>query len=143
MSFGWSAGDIVAALKLLLQIVTALKDSGGASSDLRDALSYLQTLSRTLQHLNSLQAAPLDHQDIAENLREQCSHIRVPLQAFLDDVGRRFGSVLAVNTQRKRLSAAPRAIQWAVSTSKKVKQLRDRVAVPMTAVGLLLGLQIV
>jgi hypothetical protein len=33
MSFGWSAGEIIAALKLLQQIGVALKDSGGACSE--------------------------------------------------------------------------------------------------------------
>lgn len=68
MSFGWSVGDIVAALKLLHQITTALKDSGGASSEFQDVLSFLQTFSQTLQHLNALQSTPLDP-DLAENLQ--------------------------------------------------------------------------
>src|ERR1700738_2095527 len=109
MSFGWSAGDIVAALKLVQQIGSALNDSGGASSEFQDTLSFLQTLSRTLQHLNSLHVTPLDP-DLAENLREQCNHIRVPLQAFLDDAGRRFEPALGVNSRRNRIFAAPRKI---------------------------------
>lgn len=142
MSFGWSAGDIVAALKLLHQIGIALRDSGGASSEFQDTLSFLQTLSRTLQHLNALQATLLDS-DLSDNLREQCDHIRVPLTELLDDVGRRFGSTLGVNSIANRVFAAPRKIQWAVSTSKKIKRLQDRIAVPMAAVGLMLGQQVV
>jgi hypothetical protein len=33
MSFGWSAGDIISAVKLLYQISHAMKDTGGASSE--------------------------------------------------------------------------------------------------------------
>ena len=51
MPFGWSPGDIVAALKLVQQIGSALKDSGGASSEFQDCLSFVQTLSRTPQRL--------------------------------------------------------------------------------------------
>ena len=69
MSFGWSAGDIVAALKLLHQISSAVRESGGASSEFQDTLSFLYTLSQTLQHLNALQATPLDP-DLANNLQE-------------------------------------------------------------------------
>jgi hypothetical protein len=141
MSFGWSAGDIDAALKLLHQIGSALRDSGGASSDFQDTLLFLQTLSRTLEHLNVLQATPLDS-DVVDNLREQYNHIRVPLTAFLDDVGGRFGPSLSVQNERNKILAAPRKIQWELSTSKKVKRLQDRVAVPMASVGLMLGHQI-
>jgi hypothetical protein len=141
MSFGWSAGDIVAALKLLYQIGIALRDLGGASSEFQDTLSFLQTLSRTLQHLNALQATPLDT-GIVENLREQCNHIRVPLTELLDDVGRRFGPTLGVNSTANSVFAAPWKIQWALSTSKKIKRLQDRIAVPMAAVGLMLGQQV-
>jgi hypothetical protein len=102
MSFGWSAGDIVAALKLLYTIGSALKDSGGASSELQDILSFLQTLPRTLEHLYALQATPFDP-DLAKNLLEQCDQIRIPLDAFLGDVGRRFDPALGLNCRRNRI----------------------------------------
>lgn len=141
MSFGWSAGDIIATLKLLHQIRSAIRDSGGASSDFQDTLSFLQTLSRTLQHLNASQATPFNP-ELADNLREQCDHIRAPLAAFLNDVGSRFGPALGVKTTRHWIFGAPRMIQWALSTSKKTKRLQDRIAVPMVSVGLILGQQI-
>jgi len=124
MSFGWSAGDIVAALKLLYQISVALKDSDGASSDFQDACSFFQTLSRTLQHLNTLQCKSLDPY-VTENLREECNHIRVPLAAFLGDVKSRFEISLGANSPRHPILRAPRKIQWALSTSKKAKKLQD------------------
>jgi len=141
MSFGWSAGDIIATLQLLYQIGSALKDSGGASSEFQETDSFLQTLSRTLKNLNALQATPLDP-SFAENLREHCSHIREPLDAFLDDIGRRYKPALGKNSGRNKILAAPRKIQWALSTHKKIKQLQDRITVPMTAVTLLFGQQI-
>jgi hypothetical protein len=139
MSFGWSAGDIVAALKLLQQIVSAIRDSG---EDFQDTLSFLQTLSRTLEHLNALQAISLDP-ELVDNLREQCDHIRAPLAAFLNDVGGRFGPALGVSSRRNRIFSASRRIQWAFSISKKTKRLQDRIAVPIASVGLILGQQIV
>jgi hypothetical protein len=141
MSFGWSVGDIIEGLKLLHQIGSTLKDSGGASSEFQDTVSFLQTLSRTLNHLNALQDTPLDP-DIAENLKNQCCHIRMPLTEFLDDVGRRYGPSLGVSSTRNKIFAAPRKIQWALSTSKKIKNLQNRIAVPMAAVGMILGQQV-
>jgi hypothetical protein len=141
MSFGWSAGDLVAALKLLYQIGSALRESGGASSGFRDTLSFLQAVSRTLEHLNILQTTPLDPQ-VAESLREQCDHIREPLSAFLKDVEKKFEPKIRLKSDCKKILAAPRMVQWALFTSKKAKQLQHRIAVPMASVGLLLGQQI-
>ncbi|CZR68162.1 uncharacterized protein PAC_18061 [Phialocephala subalpina] len=142
MSFGWSAGDIIATLKLLHQIGSALKDSGGASSEYQDTQSFFKCLSGTLQLLHGLQSTPIDPY-LALNLREQCDHIRVPLQAFLGDVGKRFEPALGSDSKRKAIFASPRKIQWALSDSKKVKTLQARLAVPMAAVGILLGRQTV
>jgi hypothetical protein len=138
MSFGWSAGDIVAALKLLYKTGSALKDLGGASSNFQDIYSFLQTLSQTLEHLNALQATPFDP-DLSKNLREQCDQIRVPLAKFLADVERRFEPALGLNSQNNRILTAPRKIQWALLTSKKIKRLQDRITVPMAAIGLILS----
>jgi hypothetical protein len=137
MSFGWSAGDLVAALKLLHQIGSALRDSGGASSDFQETISFFQTLSRALEHLNVLRSKPLDP-EIAEQLREQCDHIRVPLVTFLEDVGGKFELSLGAKSRRNKLFAAPRMIQWALSTSKKVKRLQ----VPMASMSVMLSQQI-
>ncbi|RDL39204.1 uncharacterized protein BP5553_03544 [Venustampulla echinocandica] len=142
MSFGWSAGDIVAAVKLLYRVGVALKDSGGASSEYQDTISFLRTISQTLQHLNALQSTPISA-DLAENLREQCEHIRMLLQTFCSDIETSFEPTLGANINRKHIFAALRKLQWAFSTAKKVKRLQDRIALPMTAVGLMLGQQIV
>ncbi|PMD14458.1 hypothetical protein NA56DRAFT_664780 [Hyaloscypha hepaticicola] len=141
MSFGWSAGDLVAAVKLLYQIGSALRESGGASSDFRDTLSFLQTVSQTLKHLNLLQTTPLEAQ-IAESLREQCDHIREPLSAFLKDVEKKFEPKIGFKSDCKKILAAPRMVQWALFTSKKAKHLQHRIAVSMVSVDLLLSQQI-
>jgi hypothetical protein len=64
------------------------------------------------------------------------------LAAFFGDVGRRFEHALGLNSRGNRTFAAPRKIQWALLTSKMSKRLQDRITVPMAAVGLMLGQQI-
>jgi len=143
MSFGWSAGDIISAAKLLYKIGVALKESEGASTDFRDLVSFLETLARTLEHLNALQAPDLILDSaLTANLRAQCDHIRIPLAAFLQDIGAKFGPSLGSDRGSKILKA-PRKIQWAMSASKQVKRLQERITLPMTAVGLLMGHQLI
>jgi hypothetical protein len=135
MSFGWSAGDIVLTLKVLYKVGAALKDSGGASSNFQNALSFLQTLSRTLEHLVIIQSTPLGR-DMSENLREQCDHIKKPLGTFLSEIERRYPSALGSTAKPSTLSAA-RKVQWGLFRPKKLKLLQERIAVPMAAIGLI------
>lgn len=140
MSFGWSAGDIVSAITLLLKIGAALQDAGGASSEYRDAVGFLKTLQTTLEHLKAFSSTPVEFYK-AENLRQQCDHIQAPLKAFLDDVTSKFDAAMGQSCGRKKFLTAPRKIQWALYTSKKIKRLQERIIVPIGAVNMLLGLQ--
>ena len=142
MSFGWSVGDVVAAFQLLNKVVLALRDSGGALFEYQDASSFLQTLSNTLQHLNALQSMSIDP-DLADIFRDQCDQVRLPLDGFLHDIKPRFEPSLGVGSTRGKIIAGPKKIQWALSTSKKVKRLQERITIPMAAIGVLLGQQIV
>jgi len=137
MSFGWSAGDIVAAVQLLYKIGTALKDTDGAASDYQDVSSFFETLSSTLRCLNACQAIPVDA-EIAANLREHCRQIQAPLQAFLSDIQRDFESALGRNCTRSKALTAKRKVQWALSTSKKARALRERISGSVAAITVIL-----
>jgi hypothetical protein len=160
MSFGWSAGDTVSTAKLPYHVGSAMKESGGASSKyvltpmtvteiplltllrFQDTISFLQTLTHTLEYLNILQTTDLVP-TLATTLEEQFQHIRVPLQTFFNDVGKKFSPSLSRGSRRNKFLAAPRKVHWAISTSKKVKHLQERIAVSMAAVSMILGQQIV
>lgn len=142
MSFGWSVGDIGAALGLLHKVAGVLKDMGGASSDYQESLTFLYTLSATLQNLKSLQSAPLDL-DVARNLGQLCQQVQGPLTAFCTDIHTRFESDLGTTSTRLNIFTTHRKLQWALSTSKKVKALRERIGEPLVAIGIVLGHQIV
>lgn len=142
MSFGWSASDVVAALKFLHRIGSALREAGGASSDYQNTITFLQTFSHTIQHLHAIQVTSLDPV-IAQDLRDHCGQIKDPLQAFLEDA-HKFESSLGrdVKSKRKILLGTGRKIQWAVVLKNKVKVLQDRVEIPMASISIILGQQI-
>ena len=141
MSFGWSAGDIVAALNLVHKVVVSLKDSGGASSEYQDVSSFLFVLPITLHHLKGLQSAPLDP-DVARNLEDLCEQIRGPLSRFRDEIESRFEQDLGADSTRMKLLTVGRKLQWALYTSKKVKGLREKIGEPIAAISIVLGQQI-
>lgn len=142
MSFGWSASDIVAALQLLNTVVVALKDTGGASSDYQDVSCFLNILSVTLQHLQALQAAPLDP-NLAKNLEQHCAQIQGPFTAFRERISSRFKRDLGAESTRLKVLTAGRKIQWALSTSKEIKKLQDQIGGSVAAIGIILSQQIV
>ncbi|KAG4440975.1 hypothetical protein IFR05_003539 [Cadophora sp. M221] len=133
MSFGWSASDIVIAVKFVHKVGVALKDSGGTSSDFQETLTFLQTLSTTLQHIAAIQNVGNDP-ELAGNLKGHCDHLRVSLDAFLSDIQPRFGEYLGRERKWYKLQAASKKVQWAVSLSKNAKEFRDQIQGSMAAI---------
>jgi hypothetical protein len=142
MSFGWSAGDMVAALHLLNKTIVALKDAGGASSHYQETSSFLNAVSVTLQHLKALQSAPLDP-GLAKNLEQLCEQVRGPLTLFCEQIGSDFERDLGAESTRLKFLTTRRKLQWAFSTSKKAKGLRERIGGLIAAIGIVLGQQVV
>lgn len=49
--FGFSVGDFIAGGQILVQVIGAFKDAGGASSKYAAEMSFLNSLKSTLDHL--------------------------------------------------------------------------------------------
>ena len=60
-SFGWSAGDLALAIKIIYEVGNALKDTGGASSDYQETVAFLQFLATTLDRLHAYVFANSDN----------------------------------------------------------------------------------
>jgi hypothetical protein len=100
MSFGWSASDVVSAVKVFHTVATALRESGGASSEYQSALKFLETLSLTLQHIQALQAVDLNLSiELRESLQSYYEQLRPPIETFLTDIKGQFDNALGQNTK--------------------------------------------
>ena len=53
-AFGWSAGDLVASIKIAITIAGVLKESGGAKANFQEATESLFGLEVTFQNLKSI-----------------------------------------------------------------------------------------
>jgi len=51
--FGWSAGDIATAVKVIVEVGEAFISTGGAATKYADALTFLESLRMTLELLES------------------------------------------------------------------------------------------
>lgn len=50
-TFGWSVGDLVRAIDMIMTITGALRESGGASDAFQESVHFLCGLELTLQNL--------------------------------------------------------------------------------------------
>ncbi|TVY49065.1 hypothetical protein LOCC1_G001366 [Lachnellula occidentalis] len=137
--FGWSVGDLVASLQLVVKIAGALKETGGAKSDYQESIDFLFGLETTLQNLRSV-APILVNQSQETAVQLEAQKIVKPLSIFLAKIQKLNGD-LGLESKRNPWRTAPRKVQWAVFVSKEVKKLRDRISVPMFSLNILLQSQ--
>lgn len=137
--FGWSVGDLVASLQLVVKIAGALKETGGAKSDYQESIEFLLGLETTLQNLRSV-APSLVNQPQESAVQLEAKKIVKPLSIFLAKI-QNFHGALGLESKRSPWRTAPRKVQWAIFVSKEVKKLRDRISVPMFSLNILLQSQ--
>lgn len=133
MAFGWSAGDILAALKFIIDVAQALDDVNGAPQDFRNASNFLRSLDKTLAPLQNaaLDASP----EYKAHIESEVAAIRKPIEAFMKDVERmtkRFGdgniSTVPQGTRRFGfLRNVGSKLEWHYSTSKKAVGLQKEI----------------
>ena len=58
MSFGWSAGDISAAIQLVNRIISSVSNIGGSRDDFQELQTELEGLRRALYEISQLAAQP-------------------------------------------------------------------------------------
>lgn len=136
MSFGWSTGDIAAAISLVYRLIQALDSCEGAVGDYRKALSFLQDLNRTLEPLQEFtawNAYPAYGQDIGE----QVGHIKVPVEQFLAAV-LKYKPTLGSNCLPGRHRNCIRKLQWYIFMSTKVLNLKKKIKSHMRIINALL-----
>jgi len=127
MSFGWSAGDIVAAATFILEIARALDEASGSAKEFREASSFLHNLNAALKPLETLTA--LDSRPIYKSeIDREVRLIRTPVEAFIKDVKDLQSSLGTVNEGRfGSLKGIGGKLRWHFSTSKKALALQKEV----------------
>lgn len=146
MSFGWSAGDVVLAIRGLNQIRIALRDSG-AATDYREEVAFLGLLSTTLESLHDIGAQerqePSRSSSPATETARYADQLKKSIDSFLHDAQKQFEKALGSPTSsRINLVVTARKIQWAFSTSEKVKQLRAKISEPLGVMQIAMSRQI-
>ncbi|KAF6809784.1 hypothetical protein CSOJ01_06719 [Colletotrichum sojae] len=125
MSFGWSAGDILAALKALKDVYDLLDDFNGAAGDYREATAFLKSLTQTLEQL-----ATFTHWDAypsyGDEIRAEVGFIKVPIQLFLRNV-KKYEPSLGNPAKSGRLHGIIPKMKWHFICSKEVVALKKTI----------------
>ena len=123
MSFGWSAGDVVAAAKLINDIVSCIRDVGGAREHFRELVTELQGLKKALDEINELATSSREIPEISA-LKFASAACGDTLQRFYDKI-KPFKQSLGSASTKGKVRAAPRMVRWELLLKKEIPELRS------------------
>ncbi len=131
--FGFSIGDFIAGINLVLDVYNALRESGGAASNYQEHVAWLCQLVTVLEALEN--STPDDVSQLARECQE-------PLVEFQNKVRLKYNASLQ---EGSRLSPGKvlRSLQWTFfkGASKDADKLRTAIGPQLQAISLRLGLQ--
>lgn len=131
MSFGWSAGDIVAALEFILEIAGTLKGVGGAVDKYHATTAWLTDLAGLLKRL---------YQDgvISSDFSHAVFRIRDRVEEFRDDVSKRLGIALGtpLNGAKSSIRRSFKKLEYHFFVEGRVESLKQEIQGPLATVHL-------
>ena len=125
MSFGWSAGDIAAAIELAHRIYEALDSCHGAAREYREARSFLKELTQTLQPLKSF-AAWDAYPVYGKEITDRVGFIKEPVENLLSEIVKLEPSLGSGAKHGHHRNVLPK-LNWHFRVSKRVLDLRGQI----------------
>jgi len=122
--FGFSAGDFIAALKVVRDVIDALRDSGGAGEDYRELIHELYTLETALLEVKRVE---LDDEQHAQRvaLRQAASQCHGTIDEFWKKI-QKYQPHLRSEGSNSRVKDGWRKIQWALCRKEDVASFRAK-----------------
>lgn len=136
LSFGWSAGDIAAAITILVKVTYGLKETGGAASQFQQVIKDFKALELALEYIEDLNPNDADF-SIAQTLCTRSQSSQHVLNDFLASVAK-YDKWLGCNSESKWHQGALRKTQWVLFMTKEVQKLQDIIEPQIQAINLLL-----
>ncbi|OCL12101.1 hypothetical protein AOQ84DRAFT_421174 [Glonium stellatum] len=139
MSFGWSVGDLVAAIEILFKVGKALRDSDGAAATYQEDSLFLESLAATLEKIKQ----SIEDGSLPKALGIQIKAVRDPIMEMQQKLSTKFQATLGKDDSKsfKRfLSSGPKKLEYGLFVAEQVKELRSRIAIPLQDIQLNLGL---
>ncbi|KAK4215762.1 hypothetical protein QBC37DRAFT_457879 [Rhypophila decipiens] len=125
MSFGWSAGDIAAAIKLAHRVYDALDSCHGAKKEYREETSFLKELIQTLEPLKSFTAWGA-HPVYGKDIIDRVAFMKEPVENMLQEIVKLEASLGAGSKSGRHRNVLPK-LEWHFRISKRVLDLRTQI----------------
>lgn len=136
-AFGFSAGDIVAAIELTIKIGKAIRETGGATTEYRLASQDIQFLRHVLE---SHKLCSHVAQMLAMSMRYRGWYSRaLSLREFAEKLDNRYSSALSVGSAKNAFSRSGKKAQWAISAAEEVSKFRAIIAAKVVTISIQLG----
>lgn len=136
-AFGWSAGDLAAAIGVLWTVCESLRSAGGASDSYQSSLGFLQGLHATLKRLHDFHDVNLSPDDL-NFIKSQVHLVQRPVDKFTRKIISRYGTDLGeqpnAKTFRKWIIGSGKKIAWALL--KEADKLKDEISLPLLSIQL-------
>ncbi|KAL2133704.1 hypothetical protein VTI74DRAFT_1880 [Chaetomium olivicolor] len=136
-TFGFSAGDFIAVLGLIVKDTRALKDVGGESDEYRSLMQELSLLKRILIQLHAREGT---NNVFATDVKRQTDLTLAALSSFLQTISKS-DAKLGQQAPSSWYHSAGRKAQWAVACAREVEKLRVKVGTHLNELNLLLQLE--
>ena len=134
--FGFSTGDFFSGISLVHEIIKALEDSAGSSSQYRGLIKELYALERALLEVKNLD---LDQSEWAQQLalQQAATQCQETIDTFLRTV-HKFQPALSNGASSSRLRDGLRKIQWALCKRDDVDKFRAQISGHIASINILL-----
>ena len=137
--FGFSAGDFIAAINLVGDIIAALRETSGARSNYRGLIAELDSLKTALVKVKVLDPKDIQRPGDAVALQQAASRC-------LDTIDDFWGKIRKYHPHLRSAGSGSRAkdgwmmVKWALCRKADVDEFRVRVRTHTDAIGMLLGI---
>jgi len=140
MSFGFSAGDFIAAATLAYKLVVALSESSGSSMEYQQLIQDLSCVHRTLIQVEDMRSANQLNQSTINALRHQVDGTMKPMEVFLEKTEKYRKSLGAANFSGSGSAVKDswRKMGWALHKGSDVKGLREVLQLRLLSINILL-----
>lgn len=139
MSFGFSAGDFIAAASLAYKLISALSESSGSSMEYQQLVQDLSCVHRTLLQVEQMKDANQLNQSTINALRHQVDSARAPIEAFLEKTEKYRRSLGGSGGLGSSVKDSWRKMGWSLHKKDDVKALRDVLQLRLLSINILLS----
>jgi Fungal N-terminal domain of STAND proteins len=136
VGFGFSVGDVIAALKLVGAIIDALRDSGEASSDYRELLHELYGLETALLLVKRLDGDEIPQSEI-NALRQSSTQCQSTIDGFWKKV-QKYQPFLG-SSSSSSVKSGWMKIRWALCKKDDLVKFKARMAGHTQAINIILN----